>query len=146
MTEESLPKQAEYLTKALPMYLAAQGAALLFTALDTPTYMELYQARHFFAVTGWVGLWFVLVLFGLANAIFLLVLESWRVLFHEKARIKLSLGYFLGGLTGLLTLGLRFVPIIAPQYFLQVGIFGVLSVGAYLVWNRRAQKVDDLFP
>lgn len=146
MKEESAPKQAQYLTKALPMYLAAQGATLLFTALDTPAYMELYQARHFLAVSGWVGLCFVLVIFGLANAVFLLAREAWRVLFHEKVRIRLSLGYFLGGVTGLLTLGLRFIPIIAPQYFLQVGVFGVLCIGAYLVWSRRAQKSEELFP
>src|SRR5512140_473569 len=101
MTEESLPKQAHYLSKALPMYLAAQVTVLLFTALDTPLYLEAYRPGHSLTVTGWLGVWFVFVIFGFANAVFLLVRESWRVLFHEKARIRLSLGYFLGGLTGL---------------------------------------------
>lgn len=146
MTEESVPKQAQYLMQALPMYLTAQGATLLFTALDTPAYMELYQARHFLAVSGWVGLWFVLVLFGFANAVFLLARNSWRVLFDEKARIRFSLGYFLGSLVGLLALGLRFIPIIAPQYFLQVGVFAALSIGAYLIWSRRGRKAEELFP
>jgi hypothetical protein len=146
MTEETLPKEAQYLTRALPMYLAAQAATLLFTALDTPTYVELHQARHFLAVSGWLGLWFALVLFGLASAAFLLVRRSWRVLFDANARAKLALGYFLGAITGLLTLGIRFIPVISPQYFLQVGVFGVLFIGAFLVWSRRAQKAEDLFP
>src|SRR5512140_3184577 len=120
MTEESLPKEGQYLTKALPMYLAAQVAILLFTALDIPAYVELYRANHFLAVTGWVGAWFVLVIFGMANAVFLLARQSWRVLFEERVRAKLALAYFLGGITGLLALGIRLIPIIAPQYFLQV--------------------------
>ncbi len=146
MTEETLRKEGQYLTKALPMYLAVQVAILLFTALDTPLYLDLYRVNHFFTVSGWIGAWFVLVIFGLANAVFLLARRSWRVLFEENVRVKLALGYFIGGITGLLTLGVRVIPIIAPQYFLQVGVLAVLPIGAYLIWNRHGHKSDELFP
>ncbi len=146
MIEETLPKEAQYLARALPLYMTAQGTMLLFTALDVPIYTELYRANHFFTVSGWVGAWFVLVIFGLANAVFLLAHKSWRILFDERARAKLSLSYFLGSLTGLLTLGVRFIPIIAPQYFLWVGVFALLSIGAYLVWKKRVQRMEELFP
>ncbi len=146
MTDETVQKEAQRLTKALPMYLAAQAITLLFTALDIPLYMDVYRANHFFAVDGWMGAWFVLVIFGLANAVFLLVRRSWQVLFDEKARAKLALGYSLGGIAGLLTLGIRFFPIIPPQYFAWVGGVALLSLGAYFVWNKRVHRVEELFP
>lgn len=146
MIEETLPKEARYVARALPPYLAAQVGILIFTALDSPAYLELYRAKHFFTVSGWVGAWFVLVIFGLANAVFLLARRSWRILVDERARAKLALSYFLGSLTGLLTLGIRFIPIIAPQYFLWVGVFALLSIGAYLVWKKRIHKMEELFP
>ncbi len=146
MTDENPQKQAQLLTSALPMYLSAQVTTLLFTVLDTPLYLEVYRTNHVLEVTAWLGVWFVLVIFGLANAVFLLLRDSWRRLLDEPQRAKLALGYFLGGLIGLLTLGIRFIPIISPNYFLCPGAFAVLAIGAYLVWKRRAHKAEELFP
>ncbi len=146
MTEDTLQKQARLLTSALPIYLAAQAATLLFTILDTPLYLEAYRANHVLEVTAWLGVWFVLVIFGVANAVFLLLRDSWRRLLDEPQRAKLALGYFLGGLTGLLTLGIRFIPIISLNYFLCPGVFAVLAIGAYFLWKRRGHKAEQLFP
>ncbi len=146
MTDEALQRERQRLTKALPMYLAAQAITLLFTSLDTPLYTEVYRVNHVFTVNGWVGAWFVLVIFGLANAVFLLVRKSWRELFDERARARLALGYFLGGLAGLLTLGIRFTPIVPLEYSIWVGGLALLSIAAYLAWNRRLHGVEELFP
>ncbi len=146
MTEETLQREGQRLSRALPMYLAAQAITVLFTSLDAPLYMEVYRANHFFTVNGWVGAWFVLVILGMTNAVFLLARKSWRILFDERARVKLALGYFLGGLTGLLTLGIRFTPLVPPQYFVWVGGLALLAVGAYLIWVKRVLKGEELFP
>ncbi len=146
MIDESLERDAIRLSKALPMYLAVQVATLVFTALDRPVYIQAYRAGNQFAVTGWMGAWLVLVLFGLATSVFLLIRRSWCVLFQERTRARLSLGYFLGSVMGLLTLGTRFAPVIAPQYFLQVGIFALLVIAGYFLWGRREHKPEELFP
>ena len=147
MNDQTLPKEAQALIRVLPMYLAAQAAILLSTSLDIPIYLALYRADHFLEVNGWVGAWFVLVLFGFTNAVFLLLRKSWRLLLGEESlRIKLALGYFLGSLTGMLTLGVRFLPIVPPQYFVLFGTLALLSIAAYLIWKKRVHTPEELFP
>jgi hypothetical protein len=146
MTEETLQKESQSLTRALPIYLAVQGTTLLMTFLDSPVYMEAYQANHLFTVNGWVGAWFVLVIFGLTTAVFLLVRKTWRLLVSERTRMKLVVGYFLGGFVGMLTLGFRFMPVMTPQYFVLVAALMLLLGGAYLVWKKRLHTAEEMFP
>lgn len=146
MIEETLQKEDKSLVKVLPIYLAVQVITLLLTYLDYPVYMEAYRANKYFVVNGWFGAWFILEIFGLATAIFLLVRKSWQLLFDGKARMKLAMGFFLGGLTGLLTLGIRFMPVMPQQYFIAVGALALLYISGYFFWKKRVQTIEELFP
>ncbi|HEX7567904.1 MAG TPA: hypothetical protein VF355_05000 [Anaerolineaceae bacterium] len=146
MTDDFLHKEGNKLAKVLPIYLGAQVTILLMTFLDFPVYMETYQANHNMTVSAWMGAWFLLVTFGLTIGIILLISKTWKMVFSERERVKLVAGYLLGAIAGLLTLGVRFMPIMPSQYFYLVGGFGLLSIIAYIVWNKRQSKFDEIFP
>ena len=146
MMEKTLQTESLSLTKALPFYLTIQGTTLLFTFLDVPIHVEAYQINHMFALNGWTGTWFILVLFGLANGVFLLIRKPWKLIIQDRARINIAMGYLIGGLIGLLTLGLRYLLMIPSQYFIMVGVFAFVLISAYLLWKKRLQTTEELFP
>ena len=146
MKDTDLHKGRERWAKALPVYLGIQAAILLMTFLDFPVYMDAYQSSRYLAVGGWVGLWFVLAFFGLTGGMILLTGKTWKTVLSEKERAKLVAGYFLGAIAGLLTLGLRFMPVMSAVYFYVVGGLVVLLGAVYLVWTRRQTKPEEIFP
>lgn len=146
MTDADLHKEYERWIKALPVYLGIQAAILLMTFLDFPVYMDAYQSNRYLTVSGWVGLWFVLAFFGLSGGVILLTRKTWKTAFSEKERAKLVTGYFLGAIAGLLTLGLRFMPVMPAAYFYGIGGLVLLLGAVYLVWTRRQVKPEEIFP
>jgi hypothetical protein len=146
MTDTDLHKERERWVGALPIYLGIQAAILLTTFLDFPVYMDAYQANRYLTVGGWVGLWFVLAFFGLSGGVILLIGRTWKTVLSEKERAKLVSGYFLGAIAGLLTLGLRFMPVMSATYFYVIGGLVVLLGAVYLIWTRRQTKLEEIFP
>ena len=145
MTDDFLHKEGNRLVKALPIYLAAQVTLLLMTFLDSPVYMETYQANHNLTISGWIGAWFLLVTVGLATGLILGISKTWNTVFSARERVKLVAGYLLGAIAGLLTLGVRFMPILPLEYFYFIGGFALLLVLFYLVWNKFQPKSDEIW-
>ncbi len=146
MTEEKLQKDFQRVTGALPIYLAVQLAILLITLLDSQVYMDAYRVTHLLSATGWLGAWYLLMAFGLGTAVFLLIKKSYKIAFEERTRGKLAMGYFFGSIIGMLNLGMRFMPVISPQYFLIVGVLALLLGSGYYIWKKRGQTVEEMFP
>lgn len=146
MTDEKLHKDGLWLTRLMLPYLAVQAATLLYTFLDFPAYMLSYRAVENMLVTGWAGVWLLLAVFGLSTGIFLATLNKWRAVFEERQRIKLSAGYELGFLVGLVTLGIRYMPVISPVYFYAVGGMALVFALAALLWMRLQTRKEELFP
>ncbi len=146
MSDDYLHKEGRKLGQAMPLYLTVQATLLLAAFLDFPAYAQEYLTQHNLLVTPWIGLWFVLVLFGLATGMILLVSKTWRATLEAAQRVKWAAGYLLGALAGFLALGLRFMPVLPPAYFYTVGGLALLGAGAYLVWRRRLPKAEEIFP
>jgi hypothetical protein len=146
MTDDILHKEGNKLINALPIYLAVQGITLLLTFLDFPVYAEAGLSSHTMTVGGWVGLWFMLVVFGLSIGMILLISNTWKMVFSDKVRGKLAAGYFLGAIAGLVTLGIRFMPIMPKQYFIIIAGIILFSFIIYFVWIKRQSQFDEIFP
>lgn len=144
MNEESLPTQGIRLVKALPFYLVVQGVVLLITLLDLPVYQQAYQTSQTLLVTGWFGVWLVLLVHGLGMVVLLLTGPNWKVMFAPEEWTKLVAGHSAGVLAGLISLGLRFSPFLGAGYFLWVAGLAVLLAGMYWAWRRR--RVGEIFP
>lgn len=146
MTDDYLQKQARQLTRVMLTYLSVQAALLAATYLDSPIYVQTYLASGDLPVTPWLGLWFLLAIFGLITGLLLLAGPAWRRVLDEAARVKLAAGYLLGALAGLLTLGLRFMPVMPPEYFLVLAGLLLLGGVGYAIWRRRQPRLDEIFP
>ena len=146
MKEETPRKESQFVIAALPVYLGMQGITLLLTFLETPLYLEIYRLERTLTANGWLGLWFFLTMIGLLITLLLFARPSWRSYLALKARLKLAAGYFIGVIAGLVTLGLRFLPVTSPVYFLSLGILALLTGAVYIVWVKRAQAAEVIFP
>ncbi|MDD5369330.1 MAG: hypothetical protein PHQ40_09605 [Anaerolineaceae bacterium] len=146
MIEEHLHKERKAFIRALPIYLAVQGTTLLMTFLDFPVYMEAYQLNHYLTLSGWAGAWFVLEMLGLGAGILLLLGKTWRSIFDGNDRIKLLMGYFLGVVAGMLTLGIRLMPIMPAEYFWMVGGLLLILGCTYFIWKKRLHSAEEIFP
>jgi len=82
----------------------------------------------------------------LVMGVILIARKTWNKVFTGRERGKLAVGYFLGAIGGLLTLGIRFMPVMPPQYFYAAGGLVLPLAVVWLVWNRRQAKVDEIFP
>jgi hypothetical protein len=146
MTDDFLHTEGRWIVKALPIYLGVQVITLLMTYLEAPVYVELYLADHNLPITGWAGIWFSLEVFGLATSLILLISQAWKMVLSARERAKLVTGYLLGVIAGLLTLGLRFFPIISPEYFFVVGGGALLVVFVSIFWIKRRPRLEEIFP
>ena len=146
MSDDYLHKEGRKLAQALPLYLSAQATLLLAAFLDNPAYTQEYLDQHNLLITPWIGLWFVLALFGLATGLILLVSQTWRATLDAGQRVQWAAGYLLGALAGCLALGLRFMPVLPPEYFYTIGGLAVLGAAAYLLWRRRFPREEEIFP
>ncbi len=139
-------KESQFITSALPVYLAAQISALLYTLLDSPVFLEAYRRDHILIVNGWLGLWFLLFLAGLVTILLLVIRHGWHQHLTRQIRAKLSISYFMGLIASLLTLGLRFMPVTTPAFFISIGALALLASTIYFIWIKRAQAAEIIFP
>jgi hypothetical protein len=146
MTDNFFHAEGKKLVKALPIYLGVQAVTLLMTFLDTPAYLDAYQENHNMPVTGWIAFWLLLFAFGLTTGILLLISKTWKIEFSQTERGKLAGGYLLGAIAGLLTLGLRFMPVMPYQYFFVIGGLALVLALVYILWIRRRSHLDEIFP
>jgi len=146
MNENRFHADGKKLKAVAPVYLGIQAATLLLTFLDSPVYLEAYQLHGNLSIGGWAVGWLALTGFGLVAGLLLLFGKGWRAVFEPAERIKLAGGYLAGAVAGLLALGLRFMPLMPPEYFFAVGGLAVAMALAYLIWVRRRARVDEIFP
>jgi hypothetical protein len=145
MNETSPTKDLQRLLTTLPAYLAVQVTLLVVTYLDFPVYYEVYRALGYLTVTGWWVIWLLLAIFGLVNAVALLTKQAWKLALPGQTHAQYAAGYLLGFIAGLVTLGIRFLPLVPPFYFILVGCL-LLGEAGYVLWNRRQSKTEEIFP
>lgn len=139
-------KESQLITGVLPVYLAVQVSTLLYTFLDSPVFLEAYRRDHTLIVNGWLGFWLFLFMAGLVTILLLVIRRGWHEHLARQMRGKLALGYFMGLMAGLLTLGARFMPVTTPAYFISIGVLSLLAGAVYFIWSKRSQAAEVIFP
>jgi hypothetical protein len=130
---------------AMPFYLVIQAVLMTSTFLEFPVYMLAYRAGST-PVTPWVVLLLFLTAAGLVFGVSALARRTWKVNLDAAQRLKLSGGYFLGALAGLVAFGIRFMPVIPRMYFYFVGAFALLLALVFVIFKRRSVRQEELFP
>lgn len=148
MKSDGLQKDADRLSRLLLPYLSIQLVLMLMTYLDQPVYLAAYRAEGVMTVTGWLGVWLALALFGPGMCVFLLVRKGLRGVLAEKERANLLAGYLLGFISGLAAVGLRFMPVMPVGFFHFVALFLLALVLAFFTWKwlRNKRMREEIFP
>ncbi|MDX9865560.1 MAG: hypothetical protein RBT34_12220 [Anaerolineaceae bacterium] len=146
MIKGDFNKERERIIKILPVYLTVQVVMLVMTYLDFSVYAEVYRMQKFLVVTPWLGAWFLLAMAGLIPGIYLLVSKTGKRVFNEVEQARFSLGWLFGVIAGLLTLGIRFMPVMPGWYFYIVGGLFFLLSAIYWTWNKRHTRANEIFP
>ncbi len=138
-------KNAVPMFRAMPFYLVIQATLMISTFLDFPVYM-LADRSGSTPVTPWVVLLLFLTISGLVLGISALARRAWMLNLGEAQRLKLSGGYFLGALAGLVAFGIRFMPVLPRTYFYYVGAFALILALAFIIYRFRSARQEELFP
>lgn len=148
MNEKRIENEIRRLSAGLPLYLAIQLTLLVMTYLDQGVYLRAYRADGLLNITAWAAGWLALALFGLGAGGALLALKSLRATLPADERVKLSAGYLLGFIAGLLTLGVRFMPALPQGYFLTVLLLLLVFSFVYFGWRRLKGRGsgEEIFP
>ena len=146
MRDDHFYTKGDWGIKALPIYLTVQTVLLLVTYLDFPVYAEVYRTRKFLEVTPWLGIWSLFTLLGLTTGLYLLLGKMGKSVFNEFERARLAFGWLMGVAAGLLTLGIRFMPVMPAWYFYAAGGLVLVLIAAYWGWNKLQARMNEIFP
>lgn len=133
------------IVRTMPYYLIVQATLMLTTFLEFPVYMLAYRAGYAL-VTPWVVLCLILTAAGLVFGISTLVRKTWKYNLETAQRLKLAGGYLLGTLTGLVSFGIRFMPLTPRTYFYFVGALALLLALGIIIFKYRSVRQEELFP
>ena len=67
-------------------------------------------------------------------------------MFNEFERARLAFGWLMGVAAGLLTLGIRFMPVMPAWYFYAAGGLVLVLIAAYWGWNKLQARMNEIFP
>jgi hypothetical protein len=129
----------------LPYYLTIQITLMLSAVLDLPIFMRAAQAEYTL-VTPWVVLCVILVVIGLVFGFSALVTAIRKPISAETSWMKLTGGYWIGMLPGLVALGIHFMNWMPLSYYYFIG--GLMGLLALLIIGVKARifRREELFP
>lgn len=146
MNQENVLSQLTKWKFALYFFTGMAVTLLVTTIVDYPVLVATRQAYGGpMLITGWFGLWIVLLIFTTAQGLFLLLGRTYQSL-PLHARLGTGFGYLGCGWLALIAGMVRTNPFSLPFLFHFIAIgYGVILAGLYILLSRM-KRSEEIFP